>query len=69
MCSSDHLLSTHIIEDVQAVCKRIIVINHGKILFDGRPEELVQTAQDRGGIDNPSLEDAYLQIIEQGARL
>ena len=63
------LLSTHIIEDVQAVCKRIIVINHGKILFDGRPEELVQTAQDRDGIDNPSLEDAYLYIIEQGARL
>lgn len=29
------LLSTHIIEDVQSVCDRLIVINHGRILFTG----------------------------------
>ena len=38
------LLSTHIIEDVQSVCNQIVVIDHGKVLFTGTPEELIQTA-------------------------
>ena len=38
------LLSTHIIEDVQSVCDQIVVINHGRVLFTGTPEELIQTA-------------------------
>ena len=60
------LLSTHIIEDVYHICSRIIVINHGKILFDGKPEELIQAAQGYMGISDPSLEDAYLYLIEKG---
>ena len=39
------LLSTHIIEDVQSVCDRLIVIDRGQILFIGRPEELVLQAR------------------------
>ena len=38
------LLSTHIIEDVQSVCNQLVVIDHGKVLFTGTPEELIQTA-------------------------
>lgn len=38
------LLSTHIIEDVQSICDQIVVINHGRVLFTGTPEELIQTA-------------------------
>jgi len=60
------LLSTHIIEDVYHICGRIIVINHGKILFDGRPEELIQAAQGHKGILEPSLEDGYMYLIEKG---
>ncbi len=44
------LLSTHIIEDVQSVCNRLIVINHGKILFDGLPELLIRKAEGHVGI-------------------
>lgn len=43
------LLSTHIIEDIQAICNRIIVINLGNILFDGTPEQVVQTAKGHTG--------------------
>ena len=43
------LLSTHIIEDIQAVCNRIIVINLGNILFDVTPEQVVQTAKGHTG--------------------
>ena len=29
------LLTSHYMADVEALCKRVIVIHHGKILFDG----------------------------------
>ncbi|HHY06921.1 MAG TPA: ABC transporter ATP-binding protein, partial [Clostridia bacterium] len=100
------LLSTHIIEDVQSICSRLIVINEGIILFDGRPDELIRAANGHVGIIEqqreilgdtdyqitarintvrgvscriiadtlpsfaqpiePSLEDAYMFLIERG---
>ena len=38
------LLSTHIIEDIQAVCSQLVVLCRGQILFWGTPEELIRTA-------------------------
>lgn len=53
------LLSTHIIDDIQAVCNRIIVINHGEILFDGTSQEMIKSASGHTGLieakDNESL--------------
>jgi ABC-2 type transport system ATP-binding protein len=34
-------LSTHILPEVQAVCDRVVVINKGKIIADGKTSELV----------------------------
>jgi len=34
------VLSTHILEEVEAVCTRAIIINRGRIVFDGAPDEL-----------------------------
>jgi ABC-2 type transport system ATP-binding protein len=34
------LLSTHILQEVQAVCSRVILINEGRIVFDGSVEEM-----------------------------
>lgn len=36
------ILSSHILPEVQAVCDRIIVINHGKLAADDTPEHLSQ---------------------------
>jgi ABC-2 type transport system ATP-binding protein len=36
------ILTSHYMADVTALCKRIIVINHGKLLFDGPLAELVK---------------------------
>jgi ABC-type multidrug transport system ATPase subunit len=41
------LLSTHIVEDIEATCPRLAVINHGRILFDGPPSDLVARYQGR----------------------
>ena len=35
------LLSTHILEEVEAVCTRAIIIAHGRLLADATPTELV----------------------------
>jgi ABC-2 type transport system ATP-binding protein len=34
------ILSTHILPEVTATCGRVIIINRGRIVADGRPEEL-----------------------------
>lgn len=36
------LLTSHYMADVEALCKRVIVIHHGQILFDGSLSELVK---------------------------
>jgi ABC-2 type transport system ATP-binding protein len=43
------IFSTHILQEVQAVCKRVLIINQGKIAFDGSKEELAfgLTGKDR----------------------
>ena len=38
------ILSTHILEEVDAVCTRAIIIAKGRVIVDGRPEELVERA-------------------------
>ena len=44
------LLSTHIIEDVQSVCNRLIVIHQGRVLFAGTPEALTALARGHVGV-------------------
>lgn len=34
------ILSTHILPEVQATCDRVVIINEGKIVADGTPDEL-----------------------------
>jgi ABC-2 type transport system ATP-binding protein len=34
------ILSTHILSEVQATCDRVLIINEGKIVADGSPEQL-----------------------------
>jgi ABC-2 type transport system ATP-binding protein len=36
------ILSTHILEEVESICNRVIIIDKGKILIDEKPEEMRQ---------------------------
>ncbi|MGO0984893.1 hypothetical protein ACTPEW_03115 [Clostridioides difficile] len=56
------ILSTHIIEDVQSVCNRLIVINKGNVLFDGSSEDLIKKAQGYVGV----YEDKNGEIHKNG---
>jgi ABC-2 type transport system ATP-binding protein len=52
------LLSTHILEVAQALCHRVAIIDHGKIVATGTMEDLrAQT-----GSEKASLEDLFLKL-------
>ena len=45
------LLSTHVMQEVEAVCSRLIIINNGRLVADGTPDKLIKTS----GIKNSFL--------------
>jgi ABC-2 type transport system ATP-binding protein len=40
------LLTSHYMADIQELCQRVIIIDHGKIFFDGRLEEVIDRFAD-----------------------
>jgi ABC-2 type transport system ATP-binding protein len=40
------LLTSHYMADIQALCKRVIIIDHGKIFFDGQLSEVLDRFAD-----------------------
>jgi ABC-2 type transport system ATP-binding protein len=36
------VLTSHYLDDVRELCKRVVIIDHGKIAFDGLTEELIR---------------------------
>ncbi len=45
------IISTHILEEVDAACSRVAIIDHGRLVFDGVPKELRRRAVDSGLVD------------------
>ena len=56
------IISTHILEEVDAVCTRAIIIASGQILFDGTPDEL------HGRSASRNIEEAFRLITTQHYR-
>jgi ABC-2 type transport system ATP-binding protein len=44
------IFSTHILEEVDAVCSRAIIIDRGKIVANGTPQELRQKSEWAGAV-------------------
>jgi ABC-2 type transport system ATP-binding protein len=55
------VLSTHILEEVDAVCTRAIIISNGRLLFDGTPAELKARSPEG------RLDDVFREITTGGA--
>jgi len=45
------ILSTHVLEEVTAICNRTVIIANGKIVADSTPQELLSQAKNGGGLD------------------
>jgi ABC-2 type transport system ATP-binding protein len=50
------LLSTHILQEVEAMADRVVLVSQGRIVFDGTPAEM------RAGF--PSLDEAFQSLTE-----
>jgi len=57
------LFSSHVMQEVSALCDSIIVISHGKVVASGTPDEL------REETGHDSLEDAFVKLagLDHGA--
>jgi ABC-2 type transport system ATP-binding protein len=53
------LYISHVLETVEQVCDRVIVIAKGKVLADARPAELTEL------MSLPNLESVFTQLVEQ----
>jgi ABC-2 type transport system ATP-binding protein len=51
------LLSTHILQEVHAVCDRVILINEGRLVFDGPTAEL--------GMEGTEMEERFRELTKR----
>ncbi len=50
------VFSSHVMQEVSALCDRIVVIAHGRVAADGTPDELRQQTGEK------NLEDAFVAL-------
>ena len=51
------LFSSHVMQEVSALCDRIVIIAHGRVIADGTAEELRARAHEQ------SLEEAFVKLV------
>ncbi|HXK19525.1 MAG TPA: ABC transporter ATP-binding protein, partial [Polyangiaceae bacterium] len=54
------VLSTHLLEMADKLCTRVVLMDHGRVIFDGTPASAREAAT--LGAD-ASLEDAFLKLV------
>ncbi len=65
------LLTTHDMDDIEALCRRVLILNEGKIYFDGSLEQLRKKILPERRLiidlleENPSMQDLPAQLIRQ----
>jgi ABC-2 type transport system ATP-binding protein len=57
------ILSTHIVDDVRELCANMAIINQGRVLYTGRPQQAIDALQ--GRIWERTIEKAELAQYEQ----
>ena len=54
------LLSTHLLDMADKLCSRVVLMNHGRLVFDGTPT----AAREAARLSNDAtLEDAFLRLV------
>jgi ABC-type multidrug transport system ATPase subunit len=60
---SSVIVSTHLVEDVGAACGEVALMNAGKIVFQGRPDELTARGESSGAVGDAPLERGYSAVL------
>ena len=58
------VVSTHLVEDVAAACAQVALMDQGRIVFAGTPDELAACGDGQGAGDTP-LERGYSAVLAQ----
>lgn len=56
------LVATHLVEDVTAACDQVSVVNAGRVIFQGTPDELASLAEADAGGDS-AIERGYTSAL------
>lgn len=59
------LLTSHYMADITALCERVIVVHHGRLLYDGSLEEVTERFAPWREIDLETAEETDSQIMQQ----
>ncbi|MET8354780.1 MULTISPECIES: ABC transporter ATP-binding protein [unclassified Micromonospora] len=59
------MVSTHLVEDVGAACTQVALMDQGKIVFQGTPEELTSRAEGTTAAGDAPLERGYSAVLAQ----
>jgi ABC-2 type transport system ATP-binding protein len=57
------LVSTHLVEDVGAACGEVALMDAGKIVFQGTPDELAAHGEDSDAAGDAPLERGYSAVL------
>ena len=58
------VVSTHLVEDVVAACTDVVLVDHGKLVFQGLPDDLTRLGE-RGGVGDSAAERGYTSLLNQ----
>jgi ABC-type multidrug transport system ATPase subunit len=58
------VVSTHLVEDIGAACTEVALMDHGRIVFHGSPQDLSGLGEHQGVGDTP-LERGYTAVLAQ----
>src|SRR4029077_5192939 len=59
------IFSTHILEEVEAACSRAIIIDRGRIVANGTPEELKQRSANAGAVTLRLLDRSSAIVMQK----
>jgi ABC-2 type transport system ATP-binding protein len=67
------LLTTHSMEEAHAVCDRVSIIDYGRIIASGSPQDIIDSNRDRAEVKaaarraDVTLEDVFIGLTSAGA--
>ncbi len=61
------IVSTHLVEDVGAACAQVALMDRGKIVFQGTPDELTARGEGTDAAGDAPLERGYSAVLARGA--
>jgi ABC-type multidrug transport system ATPase subunit len=59
------VVSTHLVEDVGAACTDVALMNQGRIVFHGPPDDLVARGEGSGAAGDAPLERGYSAVLAE----